>query len=483
MPEEPSVEREFQTWLAEFRSGKMSGLLLASTDMTDDQLREHWETGRRVREELDTRKGTRRRPPQRRNPDLPEIQQLQTKGRGKVEIVRLRDLQPIPERDLKIDPIDPAQVERIKESIRDTGFWGGVVCCRIDGKLYVVAGWHRVTAAVELGIVQASLFVGHFDAEERISIYGTENASQRGNLGTAPTGTVAAAIHLLAKQLLTTPNLSCLLERSPHSRTQLISQMKNGILGEPIITEFLAKIPGITKYSVEKQVATLKASGEYARILSDVEAEIKLEGAPERDRLREAEATREELDKIPAEQAAARAQKAVAAAAEIEVTFDFKGVSQSLKQESQVSAFRKLAFESRDYLPLDKQAAAARELVRLNPGKRLTVKKIKELFPRLVESVQPERQFTEQEQQALALQDRRRAFESRLKEFMSNATSTAAEGKRIDEMLRDWPVGETVPWPDDFFNDLTQLVNTLNKLYEKGKGSLRYQPVSEKKSA
>jgi DNA polymerase III delta prime subunit len=411
------------------------------------------------------------------NPEPEVLHNLSIGGKGRFETIRLKDLEPIPERDLAIDPVDPSQVERLKDSIRESGFWGGVVCCRIEGKLYVAAGWQRVTAAIHVGEDQATVFVGNFDVRERIRVYGSENATQRGNRGSAPTGVVAAAIRLLAKELLTTPTLSFLKERPPHSLNQLVFQMSKGNLGEPIITEFLANIPQISSMSVQQQIANLKTSGEYGRIMRDVGAEINVEHAAELDRLRttEAEATREELDRI--ENAAKRAQEAVAAAQAIKPTFDLEGVSQHLRVESHVTAFRKLAYDFRASLPLDKQADVARELVMLYPGRSLTVKMIRAHFAPLVEAVQQgEKQFTPQEKEALAQRDRARAFESLVKEFMSDAKNMAAVGEKIGETLRDWRVGETIPWPAEFFSILKLVIDTLNKVYEKGKGSLKYLP-------
>lgn len=37
-----ATEQRFQAWLAEFRSGKRHGPLLARKDMTDEQLRDLW---------------------------------------------------------------------------------------------------------------------------------------------------------------------------------------------------------------------------------------------------------------------------------------------------------------------------------------------------------------------------------------------------------------------------------------------------------
>lgn len=48
-------------------------------------------------------------------------------------------------------------------------------------------------------------------------------------------------------------------------------------IGEPIITEFLTGIPGVTENSVRQQLAMLKSSGDYARIITEVKDEIEAE--------------------------------------------------------------------------------------------------------------------------------------------------------------------------------------------------------------
>ena len=76
-----------------------------------------------------------------------------------------------------------------------------------------------------------------------IRTYARENAHQRGNLGTAQAGTVASAIKYLAKMLMTnaTPDFRSRLDMNV-VRQRLTDERG---LGEPLITEFLADIPGM----------------------------------------------------------------------------------------------------------------------------------------------------------------------------------------------------------------------------------------------
>ena len=118
-------------------------------------------------------------------------------------LVQLRDLLPNPFRDFKVDPIDPQVVKKLRDSIKEDGFWGGVVCRRVNGDVQICAGQHRVDAAIDAGLRAADVFIGEFDDPSVIRVYARENATQRGNTGTAQAGTIASAIRFLAKQLLT----------------------------------------------------------------------------------------------------------------------------------------------------------------------------------------------------------------------------------------------------------------------------------------
>ena len=152
-------------------------------------------------------------------------------------LVNLRDLKTNPFRDLIVDPIDPEAVAVLTDSIREDGFWGGVVARHNDdGEIEIAAGHHRVKAAIAAGIKSADLFIGDIDDAGMIRIYARENASQRGNGSTAVAGTVASAIRFLAKeQFLTAGKFSS-------SRARARSDQD---LGAPSILAFLDGIPGV----------------------------------------------------------------------------------------------------------------------------------------------------------------------------------------------------------------------------------------------
>jgi hypothetical protein len=99
---------------------------------------------------------------------------------------------------------------------------------------------------------------------------------------------VAAALRLLAKAALT-GNLSRILERLSERGEkviagQLTADDADGI-GQGLIVRYFHEqhISGMGDYTVQQQFANLKASGAYARIMAEVEAEIARERLAKRE--------------------------------------------------------------------------------------------------------------------------------------------------------------------------------------------------------
>ncbi len=163
-------------------------------------------------------------------------------------LVDLRSLQPNPMRDFTVDPMDDEVVAKLRQSIEEDGFWGGVVCRRTtDGIIQIAAGHHRITAAIAAGIEAADLFVGNgtMDDAAMIRVYARENATQRGNSGTAQAGSVASAVRFLAKSVLT-GGAGEFASSINLRKIQGNLASEQGI-GRDIIVSFLANIPGIIR--------------------------------------------------------------------------------------------------------------------------------------------------------------------------------------------------------------------------------------------
>src|SRR6516165_542245 len=102
--------------------------------------------------------------------------------------VNLRLAEPNPFRDFKVDPIDPENVDALVKSMQEDDFWGGIVGRRKPGQrsvIQIIAGWHRLKAALKAGHEVADIFLGEFDDAAVVRVYARENATQRGNTATA----------------------------------------------------------------------------------------------------------------------------------------------------------------------------------------------------------------------------------------------------------------------------------------------------------
>jgi len=209
--------------------------------------------------------------------------------------LNLTQLKPNPFRVFAVDPIDMDAVASLAESIEQDGFWGGVVARQNDqGEYEVACGHHRVQAAISAGYEYAEIFVADLDDEAMIRIYARENATQRGNHSTAVAGTVASAIRFLAKaQFL---GISVEINRNENKRQDI---------GRDALHDFLKDVPGVTRNSVQEQLASLKTAGHYANIIREAQEEADAELRAEQERIA-AEIEAEEKRRKQAEEQAKR---------------------------------------------------------------------------------------------------------------------------------------------------------------------------------
>jgi hypothetical protein len=111
------------------------------------------------------------------------------------------------------------------------------------------------------------------DDSAMVRVYTWENATPRGNSGTALAGSVAAALKLIAKHVMT-GNTSRILEVSGRAEKIIEGQLKAGAyeVGEPLMTRYFQGqgLSGMGQYTVQQQLANLKASGAYARLMAEV---------------------------------------------------------------------------------------------------------------------------------------------------------------------------------------------------------------------
>ena len=92
---------------------------------------------------------------------------------------------------------------------------------------------------------------------------------------------VAGAVRYLAKAILT-GSLSLISDKPQEAREVGGRPVIAEDIGERIITnsQLLAGIPGMNRKTIQQQLANLKTSGEYARLMREVEEAFAREPAP-----------------------------------------------------------------------------------------------------------------------------------------------------------------------------------------------------------
>jgi ParB-like chromosome segregation protein Spo0J len=437
---------------------------------------------------------------------LEEPSTLEAPKRRKPMRVDLRTLQPNPMRDFTIDPIDPEAVERLRQSIAEDGFWGGIVCRQLpDGTLQIGAGHHRVAAALEAGITTADVFVAEdMDDATMVRVYARENATQRGNTSTALAGAVASAVRYLAKVILTGGSQKFLgtLENLEVIRGNLTSEKG---LGEDVLLKFLQDIPGMTLGSVRHQLANLKTSGDYTRLIADIAQEIAAEEAAAQAALEEAECERERLQREQEEaerqhqtaeartaaerrvaverhqaevaawhqvtaEAQTMARQAATTAAKHPQTFDFHGVARHLKNPHQVDVFRALATKKTalGQMAIGEQEQFAAYLVEYCQahGYELSGATIRLHFHEALRQARAQFfRFARLEQEAREQEDPFYALERAALRFGEHLRGLTSAGWSISRQLREWPKERQAPVvPVTFERDLREALTILTRL-------------------
>jgi ParB-like nuclease domain len=392
--------------------------------------------------------------------------------------VDLRVLRPNPYRDFTIDPLDGAVVEALRHSIEEDGFWGGIVCRQApDGTIQIGAGHHRVQAALEAGITHADVFVRRdMDDMSLIRVYARENATQRGNTSTALAGTVASAVRFLAKAILTGVTEKFFSDFDLQTlRSHLLGERG---LGREVLLAFLPDIPGINAGSVQHQLANLKASGDYARLIADVEKEIAEEDAAAQAALEQAERERDERKRVEAAarkqvttQARATARQAAHKAAERPKTFDFEGVAVHFKNPHQVDVFRRIVTSPgmMERLGVEDQAALAKQIV------EAAARREEELSGTFIKDYITQQLFTARittqtdlrhDQDRLAEQDLVYKAGMLQEEMVRHLRLFAAAGTKLYELWKAWPKGKTFPVNLAFGEALTSAKRVLDTLWQ-----------------
>lgn len=119
----------------------------------------------------------------------------------KMEKVAVLQLRPNPFRELDDYPIDRDKVDKLKESISETGFWGTIVARKKGNAFEIAFGHHRQVALVELqqeGIIGKSekvdIIVRDLTNEQMIQLMARENLEEWGTNAYIEAQTVESTI-------------------------------------------------------------------------------------------------------------------------------------------------------------------------------------------------------------------------------------------------------------------------------------------------
>jgi DNA-binding HxlR family transcriptional regulator len=394
--------------------------------------------------------------------------------------IKLSELKNNPMRDFRVDPLDEESIGKLQASISEDGFWGGVSFrYSSKGEPQIASGHHRIEAARRAGIEEASLYLLSDTTDEAmIRVYARENATQRGQIGTAQAGSVAAAVRYVAKALLLGPELCpeyrTQFEQDGRSKTHLLSE--EGV-GERRITDFLRDIPGINKESVRQQLANLKTSGEYARIILGVYEEIEQERKEAEQALIRLQAETmsakgEDLDRALENEERAHgkvkalrkssedAQRAHEAAEGQEKVFDFIGVSKHLRLQAHIEEFRDIVTSEKGekYIDWSQQATLAEELVKaaakdheLNYRIRLTAAYIRSNAWAMLDQFDDSQASKERKRKAeIRAKDWEEKAKVLQKDFASGIRKALGAAKRIHEHEKKRPRGSDFGYVGEF---------------------------------
>jgi ParB-like chromosome segregation protein Spo0J len=416
--------------------------------------------------------------------------------------IELHKIKPNPFRDFAVDPIDPEITRILKQSTKELGHWGGLVGrrCKDSEDIELASGMQRLQAAKEQGLTTVDVHIGDYDDTQMALIYGKENATQRGIAGTAQAGIIAAATRMLLRErLLSNSTITSPKGGRPYDDHEI---------GRPQIVKFLKTVPGINDSVVRDQLANLKTSGHYDRIVDEVVEEVEREAkeAEEKAEREEAEAQqRQEAEaaakaKAKKEQAKKRRAKAAKTKAreKKDPSFDFNGVAKHLKNDSQIEAFRSyVAKLGLEMLPIDKQAAAAADLVHRYEeykkntqgfkSKHITVDFIRSEMSLLIQDahLNANRENAERTKKLLE-KDIQFKWKTAMHHFSRNAQGCIDDAQEMIELMAKYPDTDFY-LTNEFMTHLNIITEHLNKLNrklncEKEKGETSYAAAGLLKS-
>ena len=379
---------------------------------------------------------------------------------------------PNPYRDFDTYPLDPDQVATLKASIEDTSFWGGLMFRKSPtqkGFFELACGHHRLEAAKQSGMSEIPTLKPPVDLsdDQMVDIMVRENLTQRGYNAAAIQDSVQANIRLLVRQHLGTN-----VPTSKMAET-VKGQIEHGQgIGHKSV---MAVMHGeLSEREVREAIATIKATGKMATIISGVEAEFQaeLKAAEEEAAKAKTAAAKKKADaKVKdLEQEAAAAAKAADATSEV-ATFDEKCVH-LFPNMSQAESFRKVITSpgAMEYIPFSEQYSVASQILEkfgeVEDGKRnVTAVAIGRAVTKLVSDMRREdNRLSKIEREKEEIRNQRKEIRARVTELKAAITAIGSRASAVAKSLKKWKFDEDPLAIMPSLNDIDEAIKELNIL-------------------
>ena len=154
--------------------------------------------------------------------------------------VQIKDLQPNPYRDIEHYPINEEKVQRLADSINQTGFWDNVLARKHDGKIQIAYGHHRLAALrkVMKATDEVDIPVKPLDDATMIKVMANENMDE---WKTSP-GVIDETVKVART----------FLEQHPKEKELVSRGRPNQPVGAPMIADFLGWPTSRITYALER---------------------------------------------------------------------------------------------------------------------------------------------------------------------------------------------------------------------------------------
>ena len=114
-------------------------------------------------------------------------------------ILKLKDVQSNPFRDLKGNPLIEAKIEELVNSIEISGYWDNCIAVKRGGKYCLAYGHHRLEAAKRAGLTEADFIIKDLDDAMLIKVMDLENRETYASSPASMIESVKAVVNALAE--------------------------------------------------------------------------------------------------------------------------------------------------------------------------------------------------------------------------------------------------------------------------------------------